>query len=70
MEELVINGKTHCFKHDEWPGTLGLLLARLNVESSTVVAELDGAIIDRTNFGITTLRPGMKLELIRFVGGG
>jgi thiamine biosynthesis protein ThiS len=45
-------------------------LAHLKVDEATVVAEIDGTIIERAKFAATALKGGQKIELIRFVGGG
>jgi len=70
METLRINGKVREFEAGAVPGNILLLLELLGIDSATVVAELDGKIIERKDFGSTSLRAGQSLELIRFVGGG
>jgi len=67
---LTINGKLHEFDGNESVGTLAQLLDHLKVDQATVVAEVDGVIIERRNFAQTPLREGQSIELIRFVGGG
>jgi len=42
----------------------------LNINQATVVAEVDGKIVERQNFQHTKLSSGQSIELIRFVGGG
>jgi thiamine biosynthesis protein ThiS len=42
----------------------------LNIDAATVVAEIDGSIIERKDFANTLLEQGAAIELIRFVGGG
>ncbi len=69
MSILKINGEIKEFD-GELPATLSQLLAHLKVDEATVVAEIDGAIIERANFAATKLSDGQKIELIRFVGGG
>jgi sulfur carrier protein len=69
MSTLKINGEDKQFDGG-LPGTLSQLLAELKVDEATVVAEIDGAIIERNNFASTKLSEGQKIELIRFVGGG
>jgi sulfur carrier protein len=49
---------------------LSELLAKLEIDAATVVAEIDGNIIERQNFAQTELKEGAAIELIRFVGGG
>ncbi|MHC5121463.1 MAG: sulfur carrier protein ThiS [Planctomycetota bacterium] len=52
------------------PATLSELLAKLEIDVATVVAEIDGKIVERQNFAQTELKDQMGIELIRFVGGG
>ncbi|MFP3359750.1 sulfur carrier protein ThiS [Planococcus sp. SIMBA_143] len=35
-----------------------------------VVTEIDGTIIDRSNWKDINVQDGMKIELVHFVGGG
>ena len=66
---LHINGKDKVFA-EGLPQTLGALLSELKIDEATVVAELNGKIIERGHFANTCLESGAKIELIRFVGGG
>lgn len=66
---LHINGQDRVFE-DGLPETLSALLAELKIDEATVVAEVDGRIIERRDFSSTPLTGGAKIELIRFVGGG
>jgi len=52
------------------PATLAQILERLGVEAATVVAEVDGRIIEREKFARTQVHEGQSIELIRFVPGG
>ena len=70
METLKINGTEKHFPAGERPETLADLLAHLDIHHATIVAEIDGKIIERKNFAQTTLTPSQSIELIRFVGGG
>ena len=67
---LKINGADKEFSDDRTPETLSELLDDLGISQATVVAEIDGRIIDRKDFGRTPLQPGQAIELVRFVGGG
>jgi len=58
------------FPDNKMPATVADLLRHLGVDSATVVAELDGQIIERKNFATTTLNAGQTIELVRFVPGG
>ena len=66
---LKINGKEKKFE-DNLPATLSELLTSLEIDAATVVAEIDGKIIERKDFDKTALKDQMSIELIRFVGGG
>ncbi|MGA2171818.1 MAG: sulfur carrier protein ThiS [Sedimentisphaerales bacterium] len=70
MGVLKINGKEKMFEDNEMPATMADLLRQLNVDSATVIAELDGKIIERIKFTTTILREGQSIELVRFVPGG
>jgi sulfur carrier protein len=67
--KLKINGQMREFE-EMLPATLAELLKILHIDEATVVAELDGKIIPRTEFGTASLRDGASIELVRFVGGG
>jgi thiamine biosynthesis protein ThiS len=66
---LTINGKVQEFPVGI-PRTLAELLEQLNINQATVVAEIDGGIIERQSFAQTQLSAGQSIELVRFVGGG
>ena len=70
METLKINGAVKQFLSDKFPATLTELLEQLNVDATTVVAEVDGQIIEREKFAQTKLSQDMAIELVRFVPGG
>ena len=69
MDVLKINGIEKQFP-DGIPKTLIELLKLLDINQATVVAEVNGKIIERQNFSQTRLRSGQRIELVRFVGGG
>ena len=70
MEVLRINGIEKQFPAGELPATVAQLLEQLGVEAATVVAEIDGQIVERAKFAETPLRRGQSIELVRFVPGG
>jgi len=70
MDVLKVNGVEKEFGAGELPGTLAELLERLDVNAATVVAEVDGQIIRREDFGRTKLSAGQQIELMRLMGGG
>ncbi len=65
-----INGTEKEFSDGRIPETLSELLDNLEISQATVVAEIDGRIIDRKDFDCTPVQPGQAIELVRFVGGG
>jgi thiamine biosynthesis protein ThiS len=69
MNVLKINGTEKTFD-SELPDTLAALLEQLSVNAETVVAEVDGRIIERSGFDKTELHSGQAIELVRFVPGG
>ena len=70
MQFLTINGEKKDFRADVFPATVSELLRQMDITEATVVAEVDGQIVDRAKFKDTKLRAGQTIELIRFVGGG
>lgn len=70
MLTLKINGSEKRFSENEFPATLSELLAKLNIAEETVVAEIDGQIVERKDFAETKLKQNNCVELVRFVGGG
>ena len=69
MAMLKINGSDRQFPAG-MPQTLTELLEHLDINQATVVAEVDGRIVERGNFAQTRLSDGQTVELVRFVGGG
>jgi sulfur carrier protein len=70
MEALTINGVEKRFPSGQLPATVAELLEQLGIKAATVVAEVDGQIIEREKFAKTQLHNGQSVELVRFVGGG
>ena len=68
MAILKINGTDKNF--DTLPATLTDLLVQMKIDAATVVAEIDGRIIKRSDFATEKIFEGQKIELIRLVGGG
>lgn len=50
--------------------TLNELVLSLDLNPQSLVAEVNGKIVEHPNFTGHTLQEGDKVELIRFVGGG
>jgi thiamine biosynthesis protein ThiS len=70
MASLTVNGEKMEFEPGAFPATLSELLGRMNIAEATVVAEIDGEIVERSRFASASLRDGQTIELIRFIGGG
>ena len=70
MNVLKVNGIEKRFGAGELPGTLSGLLEHLGVNAATVVAEVDGEIVPREEFGETKVKSGQTIELMRLMGGG
>jgi sulfur carrier protein len=66
---LKINGTEKVFERG-LPSSLSELLTYLKIDAATVVAEIDGQIVERKDFSQTPLKEDSAIELIRFVGGG
>lgn len=69
-QTIKINGQTREFSEGEFPATLAVLLDKMRIDQATVVAEVDGNIVERKKFAETKIETGQSIELIRFVGGG
>ncbi|MBO4334458.1 MAG: sulfur carrier protein ThiS [Desulfovibrio sp.] len=63
---LVINGQDQ----DITCTTLAELVSALKLDAQRLVAEVNGTIVARENFGQTVLKDNDRLELVHFVGGG
>ncbi|MHC4912353.1 MAG: sulfur carrier protein ThiS [Planctomycetota bacterium] len=70
MEAVKVNGVERQFPTGQLPATVARLLEQLHIEAATVVAEIDGEIIQPEKFAETQLRTGQAIELVRFVPGG
>ena len=49
---------------------LAVLLEELSLDSTSLVAEVNGTIVRPEYFSATALHNGDSIELVRFVGGG
>lgn len=70
MSELIINGENKEYQADAMPSSLLTLIESFNLDPTSLVAEVDGVIIPADKFSETSLTSGMKIELVKFVGGG
>lgn len=65
--ELTVNGKKQQLENVE---TLEDVIKHYKLKKGLIVIEVDGEIIDRAKWADTKVSPGMKIELVHFVGGG
>jgi sulfur carrier protein len=64
---IVANGQPRTVKAGS---TIADLLRELTIAPTRVVAQLDGVIVQRSDFAGSTLQEGSQLELVTLVGGG
>ncbi len=64
--ELIVNGEKRRLKAE----TVLDVIRHFGLEGKLVVAEVDGSIVPREEWGETPIFGGMKIELVHFVGGG
>ena len=65
-----INGVERQLPDQKLPVMLTDLLQRLGMHHSTVVAEIDGRVIERSRFAETEITEGANIELVHFLVGG
>jgi sulfur carrier protein len=65
--QVVVNGHSREVADDS---SVASLLADLQVQTERVAVELNLQIVDRGAFAVTALRPGDRIEVIGFIGGG
>jgi thiamine biosynthesis protein ThiS len=62
-----VNGE----QRDCWAGaTIGDLLRELAIKTERVAVELNLEILDRKEFDHRSLKPGDRVEILSFIGGG
>jgi thiamine biosynthesis protein ThiS len=67
MHEIVLNGESREVAEGS---TVLSLLGELGIPAQRVAVELDRVILKPAVWGETPLRPGAKVEIVHFVGGG
>jgi len=67
LYEIVVNGVVRQAPAGQ---TLLGLLRDLELEPSRVAVEMDRRIVKRAEWEALELAPGVKLEIVQFVGGG
>lgn len=65
--KITCNGEQRAVDEDI---SLNDLVLSLELNPQTLVAEVNGTIVEHPKFPDQVLRDGDKIELIRFVGGG
>ena len=66
--QLTINGKSRSF--DAVSLSVALLVQQLELVGKRLAIELNGEIVPRSQFEVTLLADGDKLEIVGAVGGG
>ena len=66
--QLTINGKSRSF--DAVSLSVALLVQQLELVGKRLAIELNGEIVPRSQFKVTLLADGDKLEIVGAVGGG
>ena len=65
--QIQVNGE----QRDCWAGaTVGDLLRELAIKTERVAVELNLEILDRKDFDHRSLKPGDRVEILSFIGGG
>lgn len=65
--DVVVNGQGRTLPEGE---TIPGLLQSLGLDGERVAVELDGKIVKRGDWPGRELRPGARVEIVHFVGGG
>lgn len=65
--DIVINGETRSVPEGS---SVTDLLRALEIDPERVAIEMDREILKRERWPETELRPGVRLEIVQFVGGG
>lgn len=65
--EVLVNGEPRSVAEGQ---TILGLLRDLGIEPSRVAVELDRRIVKQPQWEAAILRPGAKVEIVQFVGGG
>jgi thiamine biosynthesis protein ThiS len=65
--QITVNGESLSTPEGQ---TLTGLLESLGLDPGRVAVELDLGIVKREHWAETALRPGSRVEIVQFVGGG
>ena len=66
--KLKVNGRDE--DYSEGMRTISDLLSRVGLEPELVAVELNGVVMDKKEYAMTSLSEGDVIEVIKFVGGG
>lgn len=66
--EVTVNGELMHFSEEL--ETIGHLLHYMEIKSPVVIVELNGRILQQEEHADADVKPGDKMELVQFVGGG
>jgi len=67
---LIINGQSRSFINLSLPVSLAQVIAEMALKGDRVAVELNGQIVQRTQWEDTSVSSGDRLEVVHFVGGG
>ena len=67
MPTITLNGDPYAIDGDL---QLSALLERLNARQGRVAVEINREIVPKASYAATIIKPGDKVEIINFVGGG
>jgi thiamine biosynthesis protein ThiS len=67
MIDITLNGETRSAPEGQ---TILGLLRQLELDPARVAVELDRRIMKQPSWPETVLRPGARIEIVQFVGGG
>ncbi|RXZ84828.1 sulfur carrier protein ThiS [Paenibacillaceae bacterium] len=63
---IIVNGESKTIQAH----TIKEVIDHYGLTGKPIVVEVDGAVLTSDHWEHTTLRDGMKIELVHFVGGG
>ncbi len=70
MERIIVNGEVKEFSVEDFPATLLDLVKKIDLIPEGLIADVDGVVVQNTEFETFELKPESKIELVQFVGGG
>ena len=65
--QIQVNGEQRSCRADT---TVGDLLRELAIKTERVAVELNLEVLDRKDFNHRSLKPGDRVEILSFIGGG